>query len=91
MIASVYKKEPDNWLNSFATGKPFELGLHKRGREYHFSLVGWDGEGKRRQYETERLSSLRLPGNELAIVAGASNRGQMQATIDSIEITRVSE
>ena len=88
------EKLKDEWLNSFAKSKkPHELGLHKRGREYHFSFLGWDGEGKKHQYETKTLKSLRLPGKELAIVAGTSEsaKGQMQVTIDSFEITRVSE
>ena len=79
------------WLNSFATGKPYEFGLHKRGRDYHVSLVGWDGEGKKRQYETKSLSSLWLPGKELAFGVGTTDKGQVQVTIDSFEITRVSE
>ena len=48
----------------------------------------------KRWYETEKLSSLRLPGKALTIVAGkwkADAPGEMQALIDSIEITRVSE
>ena len=78
------------WIDSFANGKPYELGLHKRGRNYHVSL-GWDGE---RQYETDALTSLRLPGKALTIVVGkydAEAAGEMQAMIDAIEITRVSE
>ena len=80
-------KRGSDWLKRFATGKPYELGLHKRGRSYHVSL---SGDGKRQQYETDKLSSLRLPGKELAIVVSADG-GQIQALIDSIEITRVSE
>ena len=73
--------------------KPHEFGMHKRGRAYHFSFLVWDGEGKKREYKTELLTSLRLPGKELAIVAGTNTRetGQTQALIDSIEITRVSQ
>ena len=84
-------KALQEWHESLAKSKkPYELGLHKRGRQYHVSL-GWDGN---RQYETKPLSSLRLPGKELVIVASVWDKdrgGQMQATIDSIEITRVSK
>ena len=47
------KKQAENWLNSFAkSDKPYEFGLHKRGRNYHVSL-GWDSEdGKKPQYKT---------------------------------------
>ena len=83
------KETRDSWIDSFATGKPYELGLHKRGRNYHVSL-GWDA--KPRLYKTDPLTSLRLPGKALAIVVGKWNAaGEMQAMIDAIEITRVSE
>ena len=95
IVGGCERKQMDEWIDSFAkTKKPYELGLHKRGRNYHVSL-GRDGEdGKRRQYETDKLSSLRLPGKALAIVVGKWNAdapGETQALIDSIEITRVSE
>ena len=73
--------------------KPHTIGLHKRGRNYHVS-VGRDGEdGERQQYETDSLSSLRLPGKALAIMVGKWENadGETQALIDSIEITRVSQ
>ena len=82
------KETRDSWIDGFAN-YPYELGLHKRGRNYHVSLS--DGE---RRYETDKLTSLRLPGKALAIVVGKWNSkvaGQVQAMIDAIEITRVSE
>ena len=72
---------------------PFTIGLHKRGRSYHVSM-GRDGEdGERQQYETDKLSSLRLPGKALMIAVGKWDKvdGETQAMIDSIEITRVSQ
>ena len=81
------------WLDSFAT-KTYELGLHKRVRNYHVTLSWMTADGKKHWYETSKLSSLRLPGKELAIVAGKWNSeapGETQALIDSIEITRVSQ
>ena len=72
---------------------PHTIGLHKRGRNYHVS-VGWDGkDGERQQYETKKLSSLRLPGKALMITVGKWDKvdGETQALIDSIEITRVSQ
>lgn len=77
------------WI-AFLADNPHTIGLHKRGRNYHVSL-DWDGKAR---YETKSLSSLRLPGKALANVAGkwnASRAGEMQAMIDAIEITRVSE
>ena len=50
-------------------------------------------DGKKRQHKMDKLVSLRLPGKALAIVAGkyGNAKGEVQALIDSIEITRVSE
>ena len=71
----------------------FTIGLHKRGRNYHVSLGVVGKDGKRRQYETDKLSSLRLPGKALMIAVGKWDKvdGEVQALIDSIEITSVSE
>ena len=83
-------KDAKSWIDSFADATPYTLGLHKRGRNYHVSL----GRNGQRQYETDKLSSLRLPGKALAIVAGkwdANHAGEVQVMIDSIKITPVSE
>ena len=80
------------WLANMAN-KPHTLGLHKRGRDYYVTL-GVDGVDGEREYKTDSLTSLRLPGKALAIVVGkwdAKRGGEMQALIDSIEITRVSK
>ena len=72
---------------------PFTIGLHKRGRNYHVSLGLMTADGELQQYETDKLSSLRLPGKALAIMVGKWDEanGEVQALIDSIEITHVSQ
>ena len=88
LVGGCEAEKMKEWI-AFLEDNPHTMGLHKRGRNYHVSLSYGE-----HQYETDPLTSLRLPGKALAIVVGkwdAEVGGEVQAMIDAIEITRVSE
>ncbi len=91
---SFSERKHDAYIDPLAS-QPSKITLHKRGRSYHVSmeLTETDEEGNPIVIETDRLTSLRSPG-ELSLTAGRwenKRGGEMLISVDSVEVFSIPE